>query len=418
MKIINLITIVMILVILNIMEIEGACPTSHAIVHNGLGSVIPQCSPSASCIHKPKFWCLSGGSGNNNGSYELWWNGMYFNGDWNALGVIGCCGMWDATSFDSKTMMAIVEIAYNEGSVNHAGYTDVEVAEAGSGGFYFTRSNNLVTQPIPRPSIDSFSSTGPGGKSTFVVKGFTTGYAPVNYWVIRQDGSSGNNLSLNPICSPGGTSACPPPIEGYRIVGITRGCADGTCNNPAPSPPTTSFASQWNLVIANSDIQGRVPTFPVGGFEVTNPDNENPSNAYMYFATVMLYGYNSAWGGRVAGVYTSSNSIAYKWGLLGSEITLLEAGYISAGRVRIRWKSVAEGNVASYNVYRSYDAKGTYTRVNARTIPAKGIDGTMYTYKDLVILSVPRDIYYRIEIVYHNGSAVLQSDIAVVKARP
>lgn len=414
--------VMMMLIIFYLSKLEAACPTSHPIVHDSVGIVMAQCSPSASCLHSPKFWCLSGGSANNNGTNTSWWVSMwspsgYFNGNWSSFGVVGCCGMWDATSFDSKTMTAIVEIASNKGLATHAGYVDVEVAEARSNGFLFTRPYHLYTQKIPSPYIENFISTGPGGVSTFDITGFLDGQS-INYWVILENEMSGNNLLLNPRCSPGGVSPCPPPIEGYKVVAITSGCADGTCNDPTPSPPTTSVASQWNLSVSNRYIQGRVPTFPIYNVQVTNPSNENPSNAYIYVALVMMYGYDSAWGGRIEGVYTSANSIGFRWGLPGSEITSLEANYVMPGIIKIKWKSVVEGNVSSYNVYRSYKANGTYERINSRTIPAVGIDGSLYSYKDRVILSIPRDIYYKIEVVHYDGTAVLQPNVAKVKARP
>lgn len=409
--------VMIILTIFYLAKVQAACPTSHAIVHDGGGGVSPPCDNSPMCLHTPKFWCLSGGSGNNNGTNTSWWTGLFFNGDWSAFGVAGCCGMWDATSFDSKTTTVVVEVAYNEGLESHAGYTDVEVAEARSNGFLYTRPNHLLMQKIPAPDITNISSTGPGGVSTFDINGFFYGQS-VNYWVILENGLNGYNLGLNPRCSPGGTSVCPPPIEGYKVVAITAGCADGTCSNPSPSPPTTSIASAWNLPVSNGYIQGRVPIFPINGVQVSNPPTEGPSNAYIYVAFVMLYGYNTAWSGRVEGIYTSANSIGFKWGLLGAEITSLQAYYISPGKIKIKWESVVEGNISSYNVYRSYQANGTYVKINSRTIPAKGIDGSLYLYTDRVISSIPRDIYYKIEVVHHNGTAVLQPDVAIVKAKP
>jgi len=225
-------------------------------------------------------------------------------------------------------------------------------------------------------------------------------------------------MPLDPMCSPGGISACPPPIEGYRIVAMARGCADGTCANPTPSPPITSIASNWNLPVSNRDIQGRIPSFPISGIQITNPPTESPSNAYIYIATVMLYGYNEAWTGRVAGVYTSRNSVAYKWGTLAAEITSLNAKYISLSNVKVEWKSVAEGNIAYYNVYRSFNPSGTFTRVNARAIPASGIDGANYSFIDRIIQGMQRDVYYKIEVIRYDGTAQMQPDIAVAKGKP
>jgi len=394
----------------------ASCPTNHAIQHDGAGAITVQCLPSASCLHTPRYWCLSGGSSNNNGSSTAWWQQYsgtlwWFNGSWADAGVNGCCGMWDVASFDSRTMMAVVEIAYNEGAATHAGYVNVEVKERPTAGtdYFFTRSNNIASAPIPVPAIANVTTTGLGGTSTFNVTGWKTG-ANIDYWVRLENGTTGNDLSLNARCTPSGTGACPAPIAGYQIVAIYANCADGTCDTTtdAPAPPTTSAVSSWNLTVTNGYLSGRTPTFPLNNVQVANPS----TNGYIYVATRMAYADN------FAGVYTSGNGLAWRIGPLGAEISNLSASYVQTGLVKVSWKSVVEGNVAGYNVYRSFSPTGTFSKVNARTIPVTGNEGSTYTFKDRVTSTMPRNVYYKIEIVRPNGQTEMVQDVAVANANP
>ncbi len=395
----------------------ASCPTPHALQHDGAGAIQVQCNPSASCLHNGRFWCLSGGSSNNQGTNTNWWkqysgNIWWFDGNWADSGVNGCCGMWDAASFDSRTMMGIVEIAYNEGATTHAGYVNVEVRERPNAGtdYFFTRSNNIASSPIPAPRITNVVSGGLGGTSTFNVAGWKTGFSNINYWVRLQDGTTGDNLALNARCTPGGTGACPAPIQGYQIVAIYANCQDGNCNSTTdvPAPPTTSLVSSWNLTVTNGYLSGRTPTFPLNNVQVTNPNQEG----YVYIAARMAYADN------FAGVYTSANALGFRIGTLGAEIADLAAAYVDGGFVRVTWKSVVEGNIAGYNVYRSYSPTGTFTKVNARTIPVTGIEGSSYLYKDKVVSTVPRNVYYKIELVRPNGQTEMVQDVAVATAGP
>jgi len=403
---------------------SAVCPTAHFVQHDGAGAVSPVCTPSGSCLHTPRYFCLSGESANNNGTNTSWWQlysgtVWWYNGSWDNAGVNGCCGMWDASSFDSRTMWATVEIATNEGSTSHAGQADIEVRERPTAGtsYFFTRATNYAPVNLPIPKVSSFTSTGPGGTSTLTISQWATGSSNMTWWYQLENGTTGTYngsgaLPLNPRCSPGGTSACPNPVAGYRIVAMTRGCADGTCTNPAPAPPTTSVASSWNMTLTGNDINGQAPTFPVSGVTITNPATNTAANAYIYIATIMRY------NGGVLGVYTSGNSPAFKWGALAAEVSGLTANYINTSNIKVDWKSVAEGLTSAYNVYRSFSPTGTFTRVNRAPIPASGIDGTSYSYTDRIISGMQRTVYYKISVVRPNGSEDIQPDIAVAKGKP
>ena len=395
--------------------LPATCPTAHMIQHPGEGAIIVQCLPSGTCLHTPRFWCLSGGATNNNNGNIKWWkpyiaNQWWFDGNWGNP-CDGCCGMWDPGTFDSRTMMAVVEMADNEGSTTHAGYTSVEVCERpiAGGDYFFDRATNTDSEAIPIPNIASVVSGGLGGTSTFNVTGWRTG-TNINYWIRLENGTIGDNLALNARCTPSGTGTCPAPIQGYQIVAIGVGCADTNCDSTTDSPayPTTSAVSAWNLAVTNGYLSGRTPTFPLNNVQVANPSTEG----YVVVATRMQYADN------FAGVYTSGNGLAFRIGTLGAEISNLAAAYVQTGLVKVSWKSVVEGGVAGYNVYRSFSPTGTFTKVNGRTIPITGNEGSTYIYKDQVRSTVPRNAYYKIEIVRPNGQTEMVQDVAVAYASP
>jgi len=112
---------------------KASCPTPHAVQHP---------SPPTNCVSNVidgaatgRFWCLSGGAANNNGSNTSWWVqcnvGLWrADGNWANTGVSGCCGMWDTgVSFDSKTMMLVADQNRNPGTVNHQGEYVAQVRE-------------------------------------------------------------------------------------------------------------------------------------------------------------------------------------------------------------------------------------------------------------------------------------------------
>jgi len=258
---------------------NAACPTGHVISGN-MGTV---CSASP-CQEDPKFWCLSGGANNNNGTYLSWWNTLTgdFSGNWLTAGVNGCCGMWDPDSFPARSTMAKVEQEKDEGTNIHACWYGVHVCErptAGSG-FLCQKLYDYNMREIPSFTISvGMTSTGPGGITTISLSGWGSAVGPAHYWIQLQNGTSGTNLPPSNICSPGGTGPCPAPIRGYQIRAITTGCADGTCDDPTPAKPTTGIASDWNLTVGGGGtINGRTPTFPIAGVTIQNPATCTPAN--------------------------------------------------------------------------------------------------------------------------------------------
>ena len=310
--------LLLVVVLLSLCEIAGAsCPTNHAIRHDGAGRVInvadEGCVLCPSCFSR--YWCLTTGYlGNNNGSSTSWWQRYsegkwFYDGSWSDEGIMGCCGMWDSSSSGSRTMMAVVEQSRNEGSTNHAGEYEVEVGERPIEGndFTFTRETDYEMAEIPRFRVGSVMSPYPPTYIVISLSGWMTGYGPAHYWIKLQNGQTGTNLTVNPICSPGGTQVCPPPIIGYQIRAIAVG---------SNARPTTSLASDWNLPVGSQgSIFGCNPSFPVPGITITTPSTCTDSNNRIYIATQLRYadGYVSK--------YVSGNSYPICWCNLGCTMT-------------------------------------------------------------------------------------------------
>jgi len=307
----------------------SSCPSNITFQHDCAGQIENVCTPSASCLHVPRFWCLSCGLQNNNGNYYTsWWqhysgNLWWFNGSWSSPGVNGCCGMWDASSCPSRTMQVAVDTNDNEGQTTHIAYANVELAERPIAGtsFRFCRGYNIEPDPIPRFKADNFHSTGEGGTSSFDITGFYGNDESLDYWVRLRDGTEGFNLPLNPLCVPDGNSVCPPPIAGYNIVAKFVGCAGGVCNCNGPAPPSTGLVTSWNAVVTNGFINQREPQFPYSNIQVSNPATCNASNAYLYIGTVAKYSDN------FSSSYVSQNGEYFAWCHLdGLLIAPTEAG--------------------------------------------------------------------------------------------
>ena len=405
---------------------NASCVTNHAIQHGNLGVQNLAAAPCASCI--PRFWCLSTGTINNQGTNVAWWQydapttSWWYNGSWQNPGINGCCGMWDAVGGDSRTMMATVEAYVNEGAATHYGIYETETMEkltAGGTDYFFTRAAYWNFREIPYFRIAAGFANGPiGGTSSFSLMGWGTiasGTGPAQYWARLMNGTVGANLTLGSSCTPGGTNACPAPIQGYQIRARFDGCVGGVC--PAPIRPVSSLIANWPTAAGGGGvINTRTPGFPVGGVTVANPGTNTTANCYLWIATQLRYA-----DGFVSNYTSRNNSAGVKWLLtgLGAEIDALAAKYSTPSDVRVNWLSVVEGTSFGYNVYRSFSPTGTFTKVNAKVIPVLG-DGSSYAYKDRVISPTPRNVYYKVGIVRDiaTGKDDIQQNLAVAKAQP
>ncbi|OGF62862.1 MAG: hypothetical protein A2Y62_08330 [Candidatus Fischerbacteria bacterium RBG_13_37_8] len=350
------------------------------------------------------FWCLSDPSGaNDQGTGANWWvlytpTVWQINGNWGNGGVDGCCGM-AAEGFDSMAMMVALWQDDNPATAAHSGeYFIVSARKDTTNGFFrlWQAAADLPFGTMPVPAF-SGATTG-GGNVTITLNGWRTGSA-VNYyhWPGTGEMNPTQNGAVANVCSPGRTAVCPAPVTGYNIMSFSSPC--GTA-------PANGLASAWTGGGAGCAIAGRA-TLPSG----TCVKPIGASNC-VYLATQVTLADT-----RVS-YYVSANSLGIWVGPLGGEISGLAANYVSRSDIKVNWNSVAEGNVAGFNVYRSYSATGTFSKINGRTIPAVGTDGSSYLYKDRITSTSPRNAYYKIEIVRPDGSTAMQPDVAVANASP
>lgn len=208
--------------------------------------------------------------------------------------------MWDAESFDSRTMIFSAFQDYNPSSVNHAGMYVVVLGEPQMSDY---TGMDGVMENLPVPSIINFYSTGPGGHSTMTLWNGTWPF----YYIRKMDGSHGKNLPLNDLCSPGGNSPCPPPIRGLRIKAITAPCSDNTCVSSAF--PATGVASDWNLLV-HDDIWGGIGNHTIS---IDNPTYCNETNAFVHIAVQLLLRNGLSPYDAVSSYYVSANSAGFYW---------------------------------------------------------------------------------------------------------
>jgi hypothetical protein len=87
-------------------------------------------------------------------------------------------------------------------------------------------------------------------------------------------------------------------------------------------------------------------------------------------------------------------------------------------KIVIKWKTASEVDTAGFNIYRSENPAGPFTRVNDQLIPASGdpLVGGDYSYVDQSV-DAGRLYYYRLEDVDLAGSATSQGVIHVKAQR-
>ena len=285
-----------ILLLLNL-RTEAACPGGTFQHTNGMiSNVINSQHPNSF----DKYWCLSGGASNNNGTNLSWFQqyqpGIWWiNGSWNDVGVNGCCLCSDALSFPSRTMMFKLEQNRNANTALHSGEYTVELCQKSTTNCNLTRAYDRPFAAIPTFHIKSYASTGAGGITTVEIDNWGSVPGPAHYWINRGDGSEGEDLPLYAKCQPDCASSCPEPIVGYRIKAIAAG-----------SPPTDGNSSNWNLTVNNGVITPRIPNFPFT-IQIQNPSSCTSSNQFIYIATQLLFdsGFQSN--------YVSENSAAIDW---------------------------------------------------------------------------------------------------------
>ena len=92
---------------------------------------------------------------------------------------------------------------------------------------------------------------------------------------------------------------------------------------------------------------------------------------------------------------------------------LLPSG--AASSVTIEWTTASELNTAGFNLYRSEELAGTYTRLNADLIPGSTdpLTGGSYRYTDTNVIA-GRTYYYQLEDIETGGTTARHEPYQVV----
>ncbi|HZD56711.1 MAG TPA: hypothetical protein VE136_08315 [Anaerolineales bacterium] len=106
--------------------------------------------------------------------------------------------------------------------------------------------------------------------------------------------------------------------------------------------------------------------------------------------------------------------------LLIAGITLGVLAWVNGpeAKIVINWETASEVDAAGFNIYRSDNPDGPFTRLNRQLIPASGdpLVGGAYSYVDQSV-DAGRSYYYRLEDVDLTGSSTSQGVIQVKAQR-
>ncbi len=100
--------------------------------------------------------------------------------------------------------------------------------------------------------------------------------------------------------------------------------------------------------------------------------------------------------------------------LLVCAVMLTGCASIAPARILIQWTTASEVNTAGFNLYRSQDSEGPYTKINAQLIPASNdaLTGAKYEYEDTDVV-YGRTYYYQLEDVELSGTSTRHGPIII-----
>ena len=117
---------------------------------------------------------------------------------------------------------------------------------------------------------------------------------------------------------------------------------------------------------------------------------------------------------------TTNNLRRYLWigaALLSIGILAIILNSTTPRSVTVEWSTASELNTAGFNLYRSQNKDGPFTRINTELIPASPdpLVGGSYVFTDTG-LTAGWTYYYQLEEVDTNGAASPQGVVAVTTA--
>ena len=117
---------------------------------------------------------------------------------------------------------------------------------------------------------------------------------------------------------------------------------------------------------------------------------------------------------------TTDNPRRYLWigaALLGIGILAIILSSTATPAVTVDWSTASELNTAGFNLYRSDNKDGPFTRINTALIPASPdpLVGGSYAFTDTQV-TAGWTYYYRLEEVETNGDASPRGVVAVTTA--
>lgn len=86
----------------------------------------------------------------------------------------------------------------------------------------------------------------------------------------------------------------------------------------------------------------------------------------------------------------------------------------SASPIIVEWTTASEISTAGFNLYRSEQENGTYTKLNASLIPTSGdqLSGSKYSFEDKNV-QAGKTYYYKLEDVEQNGDVARHGPIVI-----
>ncbi|MBI5376515.1 MAG: hypothetical protein HZA77_13860 [Candidatus Schekmanbacteria bacterium] len=108
---------------------------------------------------------------------------------------------------------------------------------------------------------------------------------------------------------------------------------------------------------------------------------------------------------------TGQNPITLVAGTLDPVTTSVELLYFKAksqkNNIALKWKTASEINNEGFNIWRSGEKSGEYTKINDALIPANGSNsGATYKYKDKTVKK-RKTYFYKLETIDNNSNSEL-----------